>query len=120
VVFEAVEVSRPKLAIRGQPLVQLHERLGADAVEAPLGIGACLDEPGVFENAEVLGDRGLTYAEAVDEVTNRLFAVAEEVEDLQPTRLGEDFKCGELGHALSMTIRLYARQEIEVDVVSLR
>ena len=111
--LEAVEVCRPELPIRGEPVVQFRERLGADAVEPPLGVGTRLDQTGVFKHAEVLRDRRLADAEALDEIANRPFAVAEQVEDLQPARLCEGFECGELGHKASMTTQLYARQEIE-------
>jgi hypothetical protein len=103
VVFEAVEVRRPELAVRGEPVVQLRERFRANAVKAPLRFGARFDESGLLEDAEVLGDRRLTDAEAVDEVTDRPFAVAEQIQDLQPARFAKGFECGELGHGPSMT-----------------
>ena len=104
---------RPKLAVRREPIVELGERLGADPVQPPLRVGAGLDQAGVFEHSEVLRDGGLADAQSVDEVAHRSFAVAEEVENLLPSRFSEGFEGGELGHAASMTTRLYARQEME-------
>jgi hypothetical protein len=88
VVFEAIQVSRPQLAVGGEPLVELGERLRSDAVQAALRIRASLDEPGVLENAKVLRHRRLADAELLDELPDGPLAVAEEVEDRQPARLG--------------------------------
>jgi len=88
VVFEAIQVSRPEVAVQGEPLVELGERLRSDAVQAALRIRAGLNEPGVLEYAEVLRHRWLAEAELLDEVSDGPLAVAEEVEDRQPARLG--------------------------------
>jgi hypothetical protein len=87
-VFEAIQVSRPELAVGGEPLVELGERLRSDAVQAALRIRAGLNEPGVLEDAEVLRHRWLAEAELLDELPDRPLAVAEQVEDSQSARLG--------------------------------
>jgi hypothetical protein len=88
VVFEAIQMSRPELAVGGEPLVELGERLRSDAVQAALPIRASLNEPGVLEDAEVLRHCWLADAELLDELPDGALAVAEQVEDRQPARLG--------------------------------
>jgi hypothetical protein len=88
VIFEAIQVSRPELAVGGEPLVELGERLRSDAVQAALRIRAGLDEPGVLEDAEVLRHRWLAQTQLLDQLPDGPLAVAEQVEDRQPARLG--------------------------------
>jgi hypothetical protein len=97
VVFEAIEVRRPELAIRREPVVELFERFRPDAVQAALRVRARLDEPRISENAEMLGDGRLADAQAVDELADRPLAVAEQIEDRQTARLGKDLECSESG-----------------------
>jgi hypothetical protein len=98
VVFELVEVSRPKLAVGGEPVVELREWLRPDPVQPALCIGARLDEPGVLEDAEVLGDGRLAEAKAVDELADRPLTVPEQIEDRQPPWLGQDLERCKLSH----------------------
>lgn len=91
-------MSRPELAIGGQPVVELRERRRSDAVQAALRIRACLHEPRILEDAKVLRDRRLTEAEVVDEFADGPLAVAEQIEDREPPRLGQNLECGELAH----------------------
>jgi hypothetical protein len=88
VVFEAIEVRRPEPAVGLEPLVELGQRLGADAIQAALRLRARFDKARVLENAEMLGNGGLADAEAVDELADRAFAVAEQIEDREPAGLG--------------------------------
>jgi hypothetical protein len=87
-VFEAVQVRGPELAVGGKPLVELGEWLRSDPVQAALRIRSGLDEPGVLEDAEVFRHRRLAEAQLLDELPDGPFAVTEEVEDRQPARLG--------------------------------
>jgi hypothetical protein len=99
VVFEAVEVGRPELAVRGEPFIELCKRLRSDAIQAPLRVWACLDEACVPQHSQVFGHRRLADAEAVDELADRAFSFAEQIENLEPSRFGEDLECGEFrGH----------------------
>jgi hypothetical protein len=100
VVLEAIEVSCPKLAIFGEPVVELCERLRPDAVEAALRVGAHIDESRLFEDAEMFGHGGLADAEPVDELADRSLSLAEQIEDRQPARFSEDLECGESGQVL--------------------
>ncbi len=97
-VFEAIEVRRPELAVGREPLVELRERFRPDAIQAALRVRARLDEPRVLEDAEMLGHGRLADAEPVDELAHRPFAVAEHVENLEPPRLGKHLECSESSH----------------------
>jgi AraC-like DNA-binding protein len=100
VVFEKVEVRRPQLPIRRQPLVELRERLRPDAVQAALRIGARLDEPGVLQDAEVLGHGRLAEPEVVDQLSDRPLALTEQIEDSKPPGLAKDLECRCSAHVL--------------------
>jgi hypothetical protein len=52
--FQTIKMSRPKEAIGLEPLVQLFEWFGADAIEATLRIGANIDQTGVSEDSKML------------------------------------------------------------------
>jgi hypothetical protein len=104
VVFEAVEVRCPEPAVGRQPVVELRERLRPNPIEAPLGIRPRFDQPRVLEDAEMLGNGGLAEADVVDELADRSFPVAEQIQDRDPARFGQDLERSELGHDVSMTI----------------
>lgn len=97
-------MGRPQLAVRGEPGVELRKRLRPDAVQAALRIRARLDEAGLLEHAEVLGDPRLAEAKAVDEIADGAFALAEQVENREPPWLGENLERGEPRHAPSITL----------------
>ena len=80
----------PKLAICREPLVELYEWLGPDAVQAALRVCAHVDEACLPEDSEMLGNGRLADAEAVDELADSSLAVTEEIEDREPAGLGED------------------------------
>jgi hypothetical protein len=99
VVFEAIEVGRPELAVRREPVVELRERFRPDAIQAALCVRAHLDEARLLEHSKMLGDGRLADPEAVDELADRPFAAAEQIEDRQTARLGQDLECCESGDA---------------------
>jgi hypothetical protein len=76
-VFQSVEMRRPELAVRGQPLVEICEWLGPDPVQAALRVHARLDQPRISEDPQVLRDGRLAEAETLDELTDWSLAVAE-------------------------------------------
>ena len=90
--FEAVEVGRPERPVGLEPRVQFHERLGPDPVQAALAVGAHVDEPRVSQYPQVLRHSRLADAEFVDEFAHGAFAVAQQLEDRDPPRLGEDLE----------------------------
>jgi hypothetical protein len=91
-------VRRPELTVGGEPLVELGERLRSDAVQAALRIRAGLNEPRVLEDAEVLRHCWLAEAELVDELPDGPLAISQQIEDRQPTRLGQNLERGESCH----------------------
>lgn len=54
-------MGRPEAPERRQPGVDLHERLGPEPIDAPLGFDARLHEAGLAQHAEVLGHGGLRH-----------------------------------------------------------
>jgi hypothetical protein len=103
VVFEAIEVRRPELAVRREPLVELCERFRPDAIQAALCIGARLDEARVLEDAEVLRHGRLAEAHALDELADGSFSVAKQIEDRDPARFSQNVQRSELAHRCSIT-----------------
>lgn len=92
-------MAAPQLAVGGQPCVEVRERLGADAVLTPLRVHARLHQPRVSQHAQVLGDGGLAEPQRCDELPDGPFALAQQLEDRLPARLGEGLEGGELAHA---------------------
>ena len=72
VTFEGIDVRRPEVAERSQPGIDLLERLGIQAVETALRIDRGLDEAGLAQHAQVLGDGGLRHAEAALDLAHGL------------------------------------------------
>jgi hypothetical protein len=75
-VFQSVEMRRPELAIRSQPLVEICKWLGPDPVQAALRVHTRLHQPRISEDPQVLRHRGLAEAEALDELPDRSLAIA--------------------------------------------
>jgi hypothetical protein len=111
--FETIEVRRPHAAIRVEPLVELGQWFGSDAVEATLRVGPDVDETSLPEDPQVLRDRRLADAEPVDQFSDWSLAVAQQVEDLEPPGLAQGLEHRRRRHALSMPDQLYACQGME-------
>ena len=62
-VLERVDVLRPEAPERGEPGIELLERLRPQPVEPSLRLDPRFDEPCVSQHAEVLGDRRLGEAQ---------------------------------------------------------
>src|SRR5919197_1538082 len=92
--LEAIEGLAPEGAIRGQPVVNLAQRLRPQAVDTALRIDAHLDQARISQHAEVLGDRWLAQGQPVDELADGPLAWAQEVEDSAPVSLGEHLERG--------------------------
>ena len=93
--LEVVEAAGPQQAVGLEPVVELDEGGGPQAVEPAVGIGAYVHEAGLPQHLQLLGDGGLGQPDGVDDRTGRLLAVAQEVEDRPPPRLGQ---CREYRH----------------------
>src|SRR5713226_9106455 len=85
--LQAVQADVPRPAIRRQPGVEFAQRLRPEPVQPPLLVHPGLDQPGLAEHPQVLGDRGLAHRQRVDEFPDRPLAVPDEVEEPPPPRL---------------------------------
>jgi hypothetical protein len=79
VVFQLIEVLAPQAAVRREPIIELGQWLGADAVEAALRVGTRLDQASVLQHPQVLGDGGLTEAQPIYELAHGSLAVPEDL-----------------------------------------
>ena len=99
--FEGVEAPGQLGAVGLEPLVELPQGLGAQAVQPALGVAPDLDEAGVAQHLEVAGHAGLVHADGVDELGHRTLAAPHGVEDPAAGRFGDHLEDGELaGHGL--------------------
>ncbi len=90
--FERVDVSGPEAAERGEPGIDLLERLRAQAIETALGVDGRFNETGFAQDAQVPGNGGLRQAEAALDLTHRLLGRDEQIQDGAAVRLGDDFE----------------------------
>jgi hypothetical protein len=74
--FESIEMGRPEPAIGRQPVIELGERLGPNAIEAALPVGTRLDEPCLMKNSKMLRHRRLAELEMLHERPDRSFAIS--------------------------------------------
>ena len=79
--LERIKPSGPLGAIRREPRVQFHQRLGPQSVEAPLGVAADLHEPGVAQDLQVTGHAGLMHPDRPDQLADGPLTVTDGVED---------------------------------------
>jgi len=110
VTFESIDVSVPEAAEGSEPRVDFPERFGPEAIEAALPVDGSLDEAGIAEDAEVLGDGGLGHAEVALDLSDGLLGGDQEGEDGAAAGLGNNFERGI--HALYIPHRAYACQGI--------
>ena len=108
VALERVETAGQLGAVRLEPLVELSQGLGAQAVEPALGVAADLDQAGVAQHLEVPGHAGLVHADGVDELGHRTLAVPHGVEDPPASRFGDHIEDGEVaGHPVNIRYVIY-------------
>ena len=100
----------PEAAELCEPLVDLLERLGTQAIESALRVNRGLDEAGVAKNAQVLGDHWLRHAQLTLDLAHRLFRCHQQTQDGAPVGLGNDFKGG--SHITYILLLLYTCQGI--------
>jgi len=106
-------MGRPECAVGRQPVVERFQGPGADPVEAALGIGPDIDQPGISEHPEMLRHRRLAQVEMVDQLADRPLTVTEEIEDGPAARFGQDVQCGKGAHLTYITRELYTGQAVE-------
>src|SRR5262245_6603165 len=101
---------RPELSVGGQPLVELGQRLGSDAVQPALRVAPDLDKLRILEDAEMLRDKGLAEAKAAGELPDRPLAVAKQLKDGYTAGLSKNLQRGRCLHRSNMHYRLYVCQ----------
>ena len=120
--FERVEAAGPVRSIWAEPRVQLGQRLGAEVVDAPLGVDADIDEAGVAQHAQVPGDAGLMHARDLHELADRTVVLAHMVEDAPSCRFGDHLQDVELRDhgGQYMSRHIYVKSEYTVPSGDLR
>ena len=82
----------PETAELIEPVIKFAKGFRAETVKAALCVNRDIDEAGVTEDAEVLGDRGLREAELCFDVAYRLFGGGEETENRAAGGLSYDLE----------------------------
>jgi hypothetical protein len=85
-VLEANQTVTPQLV---EELAHLREPIRIELIEAPRAIASFRDEPGVLQNAEVLGDRRPADVEVLRDLAHAALIVTDEAQDLPASREGE-------------------------------
>lgn len=104
VTLERIKMGPPELAERLKPVVQFPQALGLEAVDPPLRVHRGLDHPGLPENAEVLGDRGLGHVEAAFDFPYGLVGGDQEAEDGPAIGLGHEIERGVHGSNIRLSV----------------
>ena len=94
--LEGVEAAGELGPVGLEPLVELPQGLGTQAVEAALGVAADLDQAGVAQHLEVPGHAGLVHADSIDELGHRTLPVPHGVEDPPASGFGDHIEDGEV------------------------
>src|SRR5690606_16571980 len=81
---EAVEAGLPGSALLDDPALGAVQTLGSQRAPAPLPLARALDEPGLLEHAEVLGDRGPAHRERLGELPDGGAAGSEPLQHRAP------------------------------------
>ena len=108
---EPIQTGLPHPAIRRQPVVQLDERFGSNAVPTAGSVDSDIHEAGVSKHAQMLRHLGLGQTEELGKVADEAFVNAEAVENGPPDRLRHDFECCQ--HSDNIPRTAYALQGIK-------
>jgi hypothetical protein len=90
--FESIEARSPELSIRGEPVVELSQRLGPDAIEAALRVGAGVHQARLPEDAQMLRNGRLGEVEMIDQVPDRPFSVAQQTDNRKSLGVTQDLE----------------------------
>jgi hypothetical protein len=90
--LETGELAGPEEAVVVEPVIHGTEGLGVEAVIAMSSHAMLADEAGAAEKSEMLGDGRAGDREGAGDLSGRLMAGAEEVEDGAAGRVGEGAK----------------------------
>lgn len=92
--FEVGELVRPEKAVVLEPMIDGAEALRVETVKAVAADALFVDEMGVAEQAEVLGDGRAGDWEGASDLSRGLMALAKEVEDGAARGIGEGAEDG--------------------------
>jgi hypothetical protein len=92
-----MEVVLPKAPVSLQPHFQLVERRGAQGINAALRVHANVNQSGITEYAEMLGDLRLAETQPADQVPDGPWTVTQKFDDMKTAGLGEGPECGHHG-----------------------
>lgn len=70
-----------------QVVPDLRESFGSDAIHAPGAVASLVEQPGILQHPQVLGDRGPGHVEVRGDPTGAELIVSNETQDLAPPRL---------------------------------
>jgi hypothetical protein len=109
---ETLEIGFPKAAVLLQPQFKFPERGGTQGVNAALCVDANVNQAGNTENAQMLGDLGLTEAQAMDHESDRAGTAAQQLDNLEPVGFGEGPECGDHGGNQDAPMRIFLSRHI--------
>src|SRR5438309_8660109 len=90
--FKVIESVAPGSSVRLQPGIDGFQRLGADAVEPTLRVGADVDQPSLAQDAQMLGDGRLAEVQLANQVANGPLAEAQQIENAASIGISDDFE----------------------------
>src|SRR5258706_3860797 len=86
---KTLEIGLPDAAIPLSPSLQLLQRRWAQGIDSTLRVNANVDQAGIAEHAQMLGDLRLAKTEAVDQIADGARAVEQQFDDLEAVGLGQ-------------------------------
>lgn len=87
--LERVEPTREFGSVGLQPLVELSERLRAQAVEPPLSVAPDRYQASLSQHPQVPGNARLVHPHTLNEVANRPLTATDRIQDAAAGRLGD-------------------------------
>ena len=109
-IFQSIQPGRPQPAVGRQPGIEFGQRLGPNAVEAALRIGASLDHSRLLEHPKVLRYGWLAQVEMIHKLSYRSLPFPKEVKDGLPAGLAQNLEGIECRHPTNIRLRLYSCQ----------
>src|ERR1700722_15110841 len=109
--IQFLETFLPDAPVASEPAVHLPKRLRTQLVEALLGARLHVDQPRLFQHAQMLRDLRLVQMQAGADVVPRPRAGAQELDDAEAVGLGQSSE--RLDHARNMLTGVYACQGMD-------
>lgn len=92
ILFESVEPFVPELAAAFDPTLGLFECFGPNTAQSLPALLAASNQPGLFQNVQVLRHCRLRHVELASKFHHRAIAVGELLDDPSPRRIGQGLK----------------------------